>query len=326
MTRRSVGCQHRLHWFFAAPRLPRLQARRRFSDSNLRMGLNYRFNPDDAARYRRRELGVTWGTIMKRKITSGLAIYALLVAAPLNIAGAADMPVKALPIAPAAPVSDWTGFYVGGNAGYGWSSQTDQISAIADPAAILGGVSGAATAVPLKTEGFVGGGQAGYNWQVSPAWLLGLEADLSSGNTSNTNAVPGTDTSRIMTAQEKLDWFGTVRGRIGVLPSDRFLAYVTGGLAYGHGSLSTALSRTSGCAGNICNAGSVSDTKAGWSLGGGVEWAFASNWSMKAEYLYVDLGSLSHNMIDPNFAAELYHASVPLRENIVRAGLNFRFN
>ena len=56
-----------------------------------------------------------------------------------------------------------------------------------------------------------------------------------------------------------------------------------------------------------------------------MEWAFASNWSMKAEYLYVDLGGLSHNMIDPNFAGELFHASVPLRENIVRAGLNYRF-
>jgi outer membrane immunogenic protein len=133
---------------------------------------------------------------------------------------------------------------------------------------------------------------------VAPVWLLGLEADLSSGAASNTNGVPGTDSSRVMTAQEKLDWFGTVRGRIGVLPSDRFLAYVTGGLAYGHGSLSSALSRTTGCAGNNCEAGSVSDTKAGWTLGGGVEWAFASNWSMKAEYLYVDLGSLSHNIFD----------------------------
>ena len=127
---------------------------------------------------------------MKNFLAICVALFAL---ASIDTAGAADIAVKAPPPPPSAPVVSWTGFYVGANAGYGWSSQTDQITAIADPAAILGGVLGAATAVPLKTEGFVGGGQVGYNWQVSPAWLLGLEADLSSGNASNTNAVPGTD-------------------------------------------------------------------------------------------------------------------------------------
>jgi outer membrane immunogenic protein len=261
---------------------------------------------------------------MKYLLAGIVALFAL---ASATAAHAADVAVRGpLYKAPvAAPAYNWTGFYIGGNAGYGWSDQTDSIAAIADPGFILGPPSGAATSVPVKAKGFIGGAQFGYNWQLSPSWLLGLEADFSGSDLTGTNAVPGTDTSRIMTAQEKLDWLGTVRGRFGILPSDRILTYLTGGLAYGHAMLSTALSRTTGCAGNNCEAGSVSDIKVGWTIGGGAEWVFASNWSVRAEYLYVDLGSISHNMTDPNFPFELFSASIPLRENIVRGGLNYKF-
>jgi outer membrane immunogenic protein len=258
---------------------------------------------------------------MKYLLAGTVTLFAL---ASVNAARAADMPVKAT-LTPV-PAYSWTGFYVGGNAGYGWNGNTDQIVAISDPAAILGPPAGAATAVPVNAKGFVGGVQSGYNWQLSPAWLVGIEADFSGANLTGTNSVPGTDTSRIMTANEKLNWLGTVRGRVGVLPSDRFLVFATGGLAYGHGTLSTALSRTNGCVGNNCEAGSVADIKAGWTIGGGAEWAFASDWSVKAEYLYVDLGTLSHNMTDPNFPFELFRASIALKENIVRAGLNYKLH
>ena len=259
---------------------------------------------------------------MKKFFASIAAIGAIGLVSSAN---AADMPARG-PVYKAPVVAtayNWTGFYIGGNAGYGWSDQTDSIAAITDPAFILG--LQAATSVPVNAKGFIGGAQFGYNWQLSPSWLLGLEADFSGSDLTGTNAVPGTDTSRIMTAQEKLDWLGTVRGRFGILPTDRILTYLTGGLAYGHAMLSTALSRTIGCTGNICPAGSVSDTKVGWTVGGGAEWAFASNWSVRAEYLYVDLGSISHNMTDPNFPLEIYNASIPLRENIVRGGLNYKF-
>jgi outer membrane immunogenic protein len=127
-----------------------------------------------------------------------------------------------------------------------------------------------------------------------------------------------------MTANEKLDWFGTVRGRVGVT-FDRALLYATGGLAYGHATLSTALTRTTGCAGNNCQNGSTADTKFGWTVGGGLEWAFANNWSVKGEYLYYDLGSLSHTMVDPAFPA-VFNASASLRGSVARAGLNYKFN
>jgi outer membrane immunogenic protein len=259
---------------------------------------------------------------MKYLLAGTIALFAF---AAVNAARAADMAGKAPQAPVAASAYSWTGFYVGANAGYGWSDQTDSIAAITDPAFILGPPAGAATSVPVNVKGFIGGAQFGYNWQLSPSWLLGLEADFSGSDLTGTNAVPGTDTSRIMTAQEKLDWLGTVRGRFGILPTDRIHTYLTGGLAYGHAMLSTALSRTNGCTGNNCEAGSVSDTKVGWTVGGGAEWAFASNWSVRAEYLYVDLGSISHNMTDPNFPFELFRASIALKENIVRAGLNYKF-
>jgi outer membrane immunogenic protein len=187
----------------------------------------------------------------------------------------------------------------------------------------------------LNSTGFIGGGQAGYNWQAGPMWVIGVETDISGTTLNRTVSVPGLgDPSRIVTASEKLDWFGTVRGRIGVTPTDRALLYVTGGLAYGHANLSTALTRPGfspgappdGCGGfNNCQSGSVSDTRIGWTVGGGLEWAFARNWSLKGEYLYYDLGTLSHAMTDPFFPA-IFNASAGLKGSIARAGLNYKFD
>lgn len=245
---------------------------------------------------------------------------------------AADMAYKASPPA-VAPIYSWTGFYIGANAGYAWTDSTDSLTpanAVAQgfftppPPQI-------ATSLPLNPKGFIGGGQFGYNWQVSPMWVLGFETDFQGANLNSTISLPGpADTTRIMTATEKLDWIGTFRGRVGATPWNRTLVYFTGGLAYGQGSLSTALTRPgigspTGCGGlNNCQAGAVSGTNTGWTVGGGVEWAFASNWSLKGEYLYYDLGTLSHSMTDPFFPA-VFNASANLRGSIARAGLNFKF-
>jgi outer membrane immunogenic protein len=169
-------------------------------------------------------------------------------------------------------------------------------------------------------------------------WVLGFETDLQWANLSSTVAVPGpTDPSRIMTANEKLDWFGTARARAGITPWDRALIYVTGGLAYGHAALSTGLTRVSLVTGantcvvppagaNNCENGSVTATRLGWTIGGGLEWALSNNWSLKAEYLYYDLGTVSHTMSDPNFPGTVFNASADLKGSIARAGLNYRFD
>jgi outer membrane immunogenic protein len=258
---------------------------------------------------------------------------AIVVMAMAGSAHGADMaaPVPVYKAPPVAPAYGWTGFYIGGNAGYSWMNSTDTVTAT--NAAGLSFTSDAeiATSLPVNPKGFIGGGQIGYNWQINPTWVLGFETDFSGADVRGTASLPGpTDPSRIMTASEKLDWLGTVRARVGVTPWDRTLVYATGGLAYGHASLSTALSRpgwgsATGCGGlNNCQNGSVSATNAGWTVGGGVEWAFFNNWSLKAEYLYYDLGTISHGMTDPFFPAT-YNASADVKGSIVRGGLNYKF-
>jgi outer membrane immunogenic protein len=239
---------------------------------------------------------------------------------------AADMPLKAPAAVHNAPYN-WTGLYVGGHIGYGWMNSTDQVTAVSDPARFVSG-GFIATSLPVDPKGFVGGGQIGFNWQAPGSrWVLGIEADISGTNFNNTVALPGpNDSSRIMTAQEKLDWLGTVRGRLGWTPADRLLVFATGGLAYGHRSLSTALMRTTAaCGAAQCEQGSASDTHAGWVVGGGAEWAFSGNWIARAEYLYFDLGSLSHRMTDPVFPAEVLEASARFRGSIARAALSYKF-
>jgi opacity protein-like surface antigen len=180
----------------------------------------------------------------------------------------------------------------------------------------------------LDPKGFLGGGQAGFNWQFSPLLVAGLEADISWTDLNKTVVSPGTqDATRIIMVQENADWLGTVRGRLGVTPTDRVLAYVTGGLGIGHGSLSTALTRTTGCAGNNCQQGSVTATNLGWTAGTGVEWAFASNWSAKLEYLHYDLDTMSHLMTDPRPGnTAVWISAAELKGDIIRGGVNFRFS
>lgn len=252
-------------------------------------------------------------------------------------ADAADLPAAPLYKAPvvAPPAFSWTGWYVGVNAGWAWNDSTDTITAA--NAAAQGFVvppPQIATSLPLSSNGFIGGGQAGYNWQVAPMWVLGFESDIQWADIKKTVSLPGPSApTRIMTAHEKLDLFGTVRGRVGVAPWDRALFYVTGGLAYGQANLSTALTRpgapppvpADGCGGfNNCQAGSTTGTRFGWTVGAGLEWAFVKDWSFKAEYLYYDLGNISHVMTDPFFPAT-FNASADLKGNIARMGLNYRF-
>jgi outer membrane immunogenic protein len=265
-------------------------------------------------------------------------IAALFFATGMVSVQAADLAARPSVKAPAMVNSayNWTGFYVGGHAGYSWMDSTVELSP-ANPAAnsFFAPPTIIAPSVPVDPKGFMGGGQAGYNWQVDPMWVIGVETDLSWSNVKRSTSLPGpADPSRIVTVQQKLDWFGTFRGRVGVTPVDRVLVYATGGLAYGHAGLSTALTRVfagvNTCVlpnngGNNCQNGSQSETKIGWTAGGGIEWAFTGNWSLKGEYLYYDLGSISHTMVDARFPAIL-NASDELKGSIVRAALNYKFS
>lgn len=266
-----------------------------------------------------------------------IAAVALLAATAAQGADMAERPyTKAAGLSPA---YNWTGFYIGLNAGYGWEDPS--VSYTPNNAVIAGGGSSYPTG-SWNNSGALGGLQAGYNWQFDRRWVAGFEADI------DASAIKGSNTSAgqvgygqaAFTTSQKVDWFGTVRGRIGFLPADRLLVYGTGGLAYGEVKEATSMfhagvNATNGafgvsCATNqTCFVGSASGIRTGWTAGAGLEYAFAQNLTVKAEYLYVDLGgnSVVGTALNGNGRTPAsYTASISgLGFNVVRGGMNYRF-
>lgn len=277
---------------------------------------------------------------MRRYSGWALASVVTLAVTGLGAASAADMAVKARPVI-VEPGYNWSGFYIGGNLGGGFADGHYTLSP--DGCFLTGLCGGAITNNPLRTftvnnsnTFFIGGAQAGYNWQAGK-WVFGLEGDINyNGWNQNSNNIytlvaplAGTFTSAVNT---KLNWFGTVRGRVGVAVSPALMIFGTGGLAYGQVSSSTLGAFSIGVADTY--AGTASSTRAGWTVGGGGEWFFAPNWSAKAEYLYVDLGKLNYadGCASPAafctgfVPAPAYATSVQFREHVARVGINYHFN
>ena len=204
---------------------------------------------------------------------------------------------SARPAKPAAqPVYSWTGWYAGINGGFGWSN--DGITIAEEGGAALGGpgTNYASPSVRTRPEGALFGGQIGYNWHNGMV-LWGIEADIQWSDIDGavtvgpitTLAGPFTGTT---VASTELEWFGTLRGRLGITPWQTTLLYVTGGLAYG--KINTSVNTTARFAGLVANAGfSVSDKENGWALGAGFEHQMAPNWRLSAEYIYLDFGSIN---------------------------------
>jgi outer membrane immunogenic protein len=177
-----------------------------------------------------------------------------------------------------------------------------------------------------------GGLQAGYNRQFDK-YVVGIEADFNYTGVNNSATINATGPLLAPaffpeTISHRLDWFGTVRGRLGFTPADRLLLYATGGFAYGRVESSTSITfSTPGIF--FPFTGSASTTRAGWTAGGGGEWAFADHWSEKLEYLYVDLGTMSYLSGNGNpfgFATpSFFQTNVTTHEHIVRVGLNYKF-
>jgi outer membrane immunogenic protein len=213
---------------------------------------------------------------------------ALLGLAAAGAARASDLSVAPLYKAPpvvAAPAYNWSGFYVGVNGGGGW------------------GTSNWDGAGSFNVSGGVIGGTAGVNWQIGHA-VIGLEGDVDWSN------LKGSTTSALCPAgcTTNTDWLATVRGRAGYA-FDKFLPFVTGGVAVGDIKASTP-----GFAG-------ATQTNAGWTAGGGVELALTSNWTAKAEYLHVDLGNMNCGFN----CGVVANNNVSLKSDLVRGGVNFRF-
>jgi outer membrane immunogenic protein len=255
------------------------------------------------------------------------AAFAALIAAP---AAAADLATQAPPAYKAPPVpyvSGWTGCYLGANAGGGWGNSTGTRDAInVNNATITAGI-GVPTSMGTSSSGAVGGGQLGCNYQTG-LFVAGLETDLQASgihgsSTINSPSINGADPT-VGTGSEQLNWFGTLRGRLGVTPTNNLLLYGTGGLAYGGvNDRATLLFIPSGD-GNY--GGVTSQTRTGWTAGAGAEYAFTRNWSVKAEYLFLDLGSTGVVMTDPTRPGQSIDYRFAHHDNIVRLGLNYKFD
>jgi outer membrane immunogenic protein len=250
----------------------------------------------------------------------------LLTVAIAGTAGAADLPIRATPVGPIiVPGFQWEGFYLGANLGGHWGQ--DRITTSADSAGQFGGGGAAAidgvTPVTLDPSGFIGGAQAGYNWQFGSA-VVGIEGDVNwlrgtAGRTLGGFAV--INPSDVMTNSTQSNFLATVRPRLG-WAFDRVLVYVTGGYAYGRLQTSDTFGFFGNTATGTANAVSHSS---GWTAGTGAEWAFFDNWSVKLEYLYVNLGTFNNIIPGPDAATNItVHHNYS--DNIVRAGLNYRFS
>lgn len=307
---------------------------------------------------------------MKSLLAVG-GIAAVLLGSP---AMAADLPVyKAPPLPIVAP--GWTGFYVGGNVGYSWGNARTDIAAIGSTTTfhpVFPGVfpSNFSLADSNKAglSGIVGGGQVGYNFQVSPRWVVGLEADIQASGERGSKTFVDQFSTPLCVAQNpagtciaivplngtgvtsyeaKIGWFGTVRGRAGMLLTDQTLLYATGGLAYGGVKLSGQTNLTGAYIIPPAitfpffptNAGfNSSASNLGFAVGGGIESKFSfwlpARWTWKVEYLYVDLGSLNAGTsYSTTFNSSLFATPITgpvstharFTDNIVRVGLNYGF-
>jgi len=237
---------------------------------------------------------------MKRFLLATVALAAL--SAP---AAAADLatkyPVKAVPV----PVFSWTGFYIGANVGYGGDKFDYDVNVLGLP---VGNLS-------TNSSGFFVGGQLGYNYQFANNVVIGLETDIQwsdIGSSLDINAVG----FPILSASSTVDYFGTIRARLGYA-FDRFLPYITGGVAYGKTSADVSIVGLP--------IWSQSSTSWGWTIGGGAEYAITNNWTFKAEYLYVDLGSNTYDLGAAFLAPGILTSSADTQFHTIKAGVNYKF-
>ncbi|HEY8267919.1 MAG TPA: outer membrane beta-barrel protein [Xanthobacteraceae bacterium] len=227
---------------------------------------------------------------MKRILLAGAAVLALTTAQPVL---AADAPVYKGPPPAAAALFNWSGFYIGVNGGGGWGTY----SYVFPPD------------VGSSLSGWAIGGTLGWNWQAPGSNIVfGIEGDLDWTDIKGNSLCP----NPVFTCNAKVNWLGTVRGRIGVA-ANTMLFYLTGGFATGQ------VERESTDTGAVVTL-TQRETATGWTAGGGVEVAFTNNMSGKLEYLYVDLNEKSF----PGTGA-FSTVNIGAKFSLVRVGLNWRF-
>lgn len=282
------------------------------------------------------------------KVTAiSIAVIAALMG---TSAFAADLARQAPPPTPPpapAPVYSWTGWYVGLNGGGGWGhSKVSYTPNDPTGAAFIGTNGNDILGDSFKSSGALGGFQVGYNYQFNRNWLVGFEADADLAGIRGSGGTQYFGGLEFSSSEERINSFGTVRGRLGYLPTDNLLAYVTGGFAYDRVKRSAAYFAANGGLVSIanggfsvncfspptsaCYAGSSEDVATGWTLGGGLEYALGQMWTVKAEYLHFSMNSQSLTQLAPapnaGTAPSSLNAIYRTNFDIVRAGLNYQFH
>jgi outer membrane immunogenic protein len=233
-----------------------------------------------------------------------LLLASVVIMSAATSAMAADM---------APPVYDWTGFYVGANAGAAWNNST-----IKEDVTVPGAFTSLSNKIENDQTVFTGGGIVGYNWQMDH-FVMGLEGDfnyLGFGQHKNRDFGGG------VTSHLSMDenWYGTMRARAGYA-ANNFLFYGTGGLAYGNVNASARIDTPT----DSWRAEN-SNVKWGWTLGAGMEYAFDQNWTAGAEYMYVDLGKsdLSFRHLNGIDTTE-FGGNVNTAFSVIRATVKYKF-
>jgi outer membrane immunogenic protein len=223
-------------------------------------------------------------------------ILVAAVVAGASAAQAADLPVKARPMVAADPPFSWTGFYVGGFVGGIWGKK--------DWVEIVGPVPGGV--IHPDFDGVIGGVQGGFNYQFG-RWVAGIEGEWGATNADGTGPCIS---SAAITCGVDVKWLAMHTGRLGYAVWDRTLVYVKGGGVWVREEYPTAPGTPF--------AFTAQHRRDGWTIGGGVEYAFLPNWSIKAEYNYLDLGT---DRLDFNGAIE----DITQEAHIAKVGINYRF-
>jgi outer membrane immunogenic protein len=264
----------------------------------------------------------------------------------------------------------WSGFYIGGNLGYGWgksnteirtSGSTDLVFLVPPPPVSLANpYSFGSDAGSQRLNGINGGVHAGYNWQ-QQRWVLGIEADFQAAHQTWDAASTNNTLTTICTAlnvgppvtciatnaqlfttgatlDASIDWFGTLRGRLGWLANDSLLIYATGGLAYGRvhvaGQFNFFGANVFGTFGPASSAVDVAKTTFGYAVGAGIEGKISGAWRWKAEYLFLDFGSVEVTAPVAAASSSVFFtpfvgsatASAHITNHIVRVGLTYAFS
>ncbi len=231
-----------------------------------------------------------------------------------SIASAADMPTKG-PVykAPIVAPLSWTGCYIGINGGGNWGKSSSTMNS-ASP------LPGTRLSNDVSLSGGLIGGTLGCNYQVAPQWVVGIEGDWDWTNKKGTELLIA-PLNPAYSNEVKENSIGTIRARLGRLVTNPWMLYVTGGGAWASVKQTEYLTANPGGA---LQTNSTTSTVWGWTVGVGTEYMFARQWSVKGEYLYVDLGT--HTFLAPfPGGANAAPVDTRLRDHIVRVGLNYKF-